>query len=303
MLRVTLKSIGDAVITTDAAGCVQWMNPVAERMTGWLVHESHGRPLTQVFHIVHELTRLPAESPATRCLSEGVNSGLAHHTLLISRDGQEYGIEDSAAPIRDGAGALLGVVLVFHDVSEQRRISNEMSFRASHDELTGLVNRAEFEVRLERVLRRSAEDRSDNAMMFIDLDQFKLVNDACGHAMGDQLLCQVSRLMEANVRARDTLARLGGDEFGIIMEHCTVEQAQRVSQKICDQMEEFRFVHDGRRFRIGTSIGLVPVDAALEHHFAGPASGGHGLLRGQGSRPQPRSRLVRHRSGTAGPAR
>ena len=261
LLRVTLKSIGDAVITTDAAGRVQWMNPVAERMVGWLVHEAQGKPLTQVFHIVHELTRLPAESPATRCLAEGINSGLAHHTLLISRDGQEYGIEDSAAPIRDGAGALLGVVLVFHDVSEQRRISNEMSFRATHDELTGLVNRAEFEARLERVHRRATEDGSANAMMFIDLDQFKLVNDACGHAMGDELLCQVSRLMEGTVRARDTLARLGGDEFGIIMEHCSVEQAQRVAQQICDQMEEFRFVHDARRFRIGTSIGLVPVDA------------------------------------------
>jgi diguanylate cyclase (GGDEF)-like protein/PAS domain S-box-containing protein len=261
LLRVTLKSIGDAVITTDAAGCVQWMNPVAERMTGWLVHEAHGKPLTQVFHIVHELTRLTAESPAIRCLSEGVNSGLAHHTLLISREGREYGIEDSAAPIRDGAGTLLGVVLVFHDVSEQRRISNEMSFRASHDELTGLVNRAEFEARLERMLRRSKEDHSTNAMMFIDLDQFKLVNDACGHAMGDKLLCQVSRMLEANVRARDTLARLGGDEFGIIMEHCSVEQAQRAAQQICDQMEEFRFLHDARRFRIGTSIGLVPVDA------------------------------------------
>ncbi len=260
LMQVTLQSIGDAVITTDAAGAVVWLNPVAERMTGWLADSARGRPLTQVFHIVNEETRAVTENPVATCLAQGKIVGLANHTLLISRDGAEYGIEDSAAPIRNAAGQVLGVVLVFHDVSEQRRISGEMTYRATHDLLTGLVNRAEFETRLLRVLRKAHEDGTEHALLYIDLDQFKLVNDACGHAVGDQLLQQVGRLLGEAVRARDTLARLGGDEFAIILEHCTADQALQVAQKICDRMDDYRFTHDDRRFRIGASIGLVPVD-------------------------------------------
>ena len=261
LLRVTLQSIGDAVITTDADGKVTWLNPVAERMTGWPTAEAQGRPLARVFHIVNEETRQVSQNPGALCLEQGTVAGLADHTVLISRDGEEFGIEDSAAPIRDAQGELLGVVLVFHDVTEQRRLSGEMSFRATHDALTGLVNRAEFESRLRRLLHKAHEDRSEHALLYIDLDQFKLVNDACGHGVGDQLLQQLSRLFGEAVRARDTLARLGGDEFAIILEHCKPDQAMRVGQQICDRMDDFRFIHDGRRFRIGTSIGLVPVDS------------------------------------------
>jgi diguanylate cyclase len=261
LLAVTLQSIGDAVITTNANGDVDWMNPVAERMTGWTVAEAKGRALAQVFHIVNEETRLPTENPVATCLAQGKVVGLANHTLLLSRDGLEHGIEDSAAPIRNAQGEVLGVVLVFHDVTEQRRLSGEMSYRATHDDLTGLLNRAEFETRLRRVLKQSHEDRSTHALLYIDLDQFKLVNDACGHSAGDQLLQQVSKLLADTLRSRDTLARLGGDEFAAILEHCTDQQALAVAQKICDRMEVYRFEHDGKRFRVGTSIGLVPVDA------------------------------------------
>ena len=260
LLRVTLQSIGDAVITTDAQSQVTWLNPSAERMTGWLTSEALGRPLAQVFHIVNEETRLPTENPVAACLAQGKIVGLANHTVLISRHGDEFGIEDSAAPIRSPSGEVLGVVLVFHDVTEQRRLSGEMSYRATYDALTGLVNRAEFETRLRRTLAKAHEERSEHALLYIDLDQFKLVNDACGHSVGDQLLQQVAKLLREAVRARDTLARLGGDEFAVILEHCSSDQAQRVAQQICDRMEEFRFLHDERRFRIGTSIGLVPVD-------------------------------------------
>jgi diguanylate cyclase (GGDEF)-like protein/PAS domain S-box-containing protein len=268
LLRVTLHSIGDAVITTDAHGRVQWLNPVAERMTGWHNEIARERPLNEVFRIVNEQSREPEICPVTRCLNEDVNAGQASHTLLISRDGTEYGIEDSAAPIRDVNGHVLGVVLVFHDVTEQRRMGHEMSFRATHDELTGLVNRAEFDTRLTRVLGNACETDSSHALMYIDLDQFKLVNDACGHAIGDKLLCQVTALLQDCVRSSDTLARLGGDEFGVILEHCKLDQAHRVAQGICDKMEAFRFVHEGRRFRIGTSIGLVPIDK----HWANTAA-------------------------------
>jgi diguanylate cyclase len=261
LLRVTLQSIGDAVITTDSNGHIEWLNPVAERMTGWLDDEAHGRPLTQVFHILNEETRQPAANPVATCIANDKAVGLANHTLLVSRDGAEYGIEDSASPIRNDKGEVLGVVLVFHDVTEQRRLSAEMSHRAAHDMLTGLVNRPEFETRLQRVLSSAHENLSEHALMYIDLDQFKLVNDACGHAVGDQMLQQVSKLLGDAVRARDTLARMGGDEFAVILEYCSTESAKRIAQQVCDRMEEFRFIHDGRRFRIGTSIGLVPIDS------------------------------------------
>lgn len=268
LMRVTLRSIGDAVITTDEHGHVQWLNPVAERMTGWPNEEARGLPLGEVFNIVDEATGVPEACPVSRCLTETAHDENQHLTQLISRQGQRYGIEDSAAPIRNNQGQTLGVVLVFRDVTEQRRMGQEMSFRATHDPLTGLVNRSEFESRLQRALNDSVQRGSEHALMFIDLDQFKLVNDACGHAAGDQLLRQVTELLHSCVRSRDTLARLGGDEFGVILEHCSVEQAERVAQKICDQMEEFRFVHEGRRFRIGTSIGLVPVDQRWSQHDA-----------------------------------
>lgn len=260
LLHVTLQSIGDAVITTDIDGRVNWLNPVAERMTGWMTGEARGLPLQKVFHIVNEETRLPTENPVETCLLQGKVVGLANHTLLISRHGEEFGIEDSAAPIRSETGELLGVVLVFHDVTEQRRLSGEMTYRATHDPLTGLVNRSEFDARLRRLLNRAHEDHSEHALLYIDLDQFKLINDTCGHYVGDQMLQQVGKLLGETVRSRDTLARLGGDEFAVILEYCSAEMALRVAQDICRRMDDFRLQHGDRRFRIGTSIGLVPVD-------------------------------------------
>ena len=260
LLKVTLASISEALVTTDVHGIVTWLNPVAERMTGWASAEAIGRPLAQVFHVLNEDTRRPMPEHVLACLDGGGLATAASRLVLLSRNGEEFGIQDSSAPIRNEAGDVLGVVLVFRDVSEQRKLSSEMSFRATHDALTGVYNRAEFELRLGRSLEQSRQDGSDHAMLYIDLDQFKLVNDACGHASGDQLLQQVVRLLAESVRGSDTLARLGGDEFGILMAHCTAGQAQRAAQKICDRMDEFRFVHGERRFRIGASIGLVPVD-------------------------------------------
>jgi diguanylate cyclase (GGDEF)-like protein/PAS domain S-box-containing protein len=260
LLAVTLRSIGDAVITTDAAGNVEWLNPAAERLTGWTSAQAKGHPLQQVFHVLNEQTRQLARNPVAVCLESAQATDVDRETVLISRTGSQYGIEDSAAPIRNGKGEVLGAVLVFRDVTEQRRLSGEMSYRATHDALTGLSNRSEFENRLRRLLLSAQEDHSEHALLYIDLDQFKLVNDACGHAVGDELLQQVAKLLRETIRARDTLARLGGDEFAAILEHCTVQQAQTVAQKICDRMDDYRFAHDGRRFRIGASIGVVPVD-------------------------------------------
>lgn len=260
LLSVTFKSIGDAVITTRADSSIDWMNPAAERLTGWLGAEARGLLLARVMNVLDERSRKPADCVVACCLARGATCGRSSPALLISRDGREYGVEDLASPLRNDRGQVLGAVVVFRDVTEQRRIAVEMRRRAIQDPLTGLVNRAEFEERLRRTLEKARAERHEHAMLFIDLDQFKLVNDACGHAAGDELLKRVSQIFAESARARDTLARLGGDEFAIILEHCSAEQAQRVAQAICGRMDDFRFQHEGRGFRIGASIGLVPVN-------------------------------------------
>ena len=234
---------------------------IRDRLTGWPLADAVGQPISEVCKIVEAATRVPTPSPATKSIRRDGPVGLPADTLLISRSGTESGIEDTAAPIRNAKGDILGSVLVFHDVTAQRRMSGELTFRATHDSLTGLVNRGEFELRLQRILANTHLSTTEHALLYIDLDQFKLVNDACGHTVGDQLLRQVSELLGSVVRVRDTLARLGGDEFGLILEHCNMGRAQSVGQQICELMDDFRFTHEGRRFRIGASIGLVPVDA------------------------------------------
>ena len=259
LLRITLQSIGDAVITTNADGEVIWLNPVAETMTGWSTQTASRLPLDTVFHIVNGDTGARLQSPVSVCLEQTPESGSEDPTVLISRSGEKYGIEHSASPIRNDNGEVLGLVLVFHDVTEQRRVAGELSYRATHDALTGLVNRQEFETRLRGLLQNARDERSEHALLYLDLDQFKLVNDACGHGIGDQLLQQVARLFSEAVRARDILARLGGDEFAILLEHCPMAHAERIAAQICERVGHFRFSHDGRSFRIGVSIGLVPV--------------------------------------------
>ena len=260
LLQVTLQSIGDAVITSDSNGLITWLNPAAEHMTGWKSADASGKQLGQVFRIIDEDTRQPAENPVDACLRHGHAMNAINRTVLIACGGSEFGIKHSAAPIRSNSGELLGVVLVFHDVTEQRRHVKEMSYRATHDELTGLVNRSEFESRLQDTLDRSVDAHSEHALLYIDLDQFKLVNDTCGHAEGDQLLIQMAELLNHATRVGDTLARLGGDEFGVLLKDCSSVHAKKISQQICDKMDKYRFEHQKRRFRIGTSIGLVPFD-------------------------------------------
>ncbi|NPT56839.1 EAL domain-containing protein [Paraburkholderia elongata] len=259
-LQVTLHSIGDGVVTTDPDGRVTYLNPVAERLTGWSMAQARGLDLEDVFDARNETTRVRAPNPVAQCLSENRVVGSTDNTVLISRRGAEHGIKDSAAPIVSTIGEVLGVVLVFHDVTEERRLAKEMSYRATHDALTGLLNRAEFETQLNRVLSHAREAGSRHAVLYIDLDQFKVVNDTFGHIAGDQLLQQVTEQLGPCIRATDTLARLGGDEFGVILEQCDPERARRIASQICEHLDEFRFVYNERRFHIGASIGLVPID-------------------------------------------
>ncbi len=257
--QVTLHSIGDAVITTDARVIVDYLNPVAEALTGWANAEARGQPVSDIFQIVDEQSRQPVPDPVARCLREGKVVRLANHPVLIGRDGREYHIDNMAAPIRGWDGRVLGVVLVFRDVTENRRLARQLEYDATHDALTGLTNRAEFERRLARALASARKYGVHHALCYLDLDQFKVVNDTAGHAAGDELLQQIKTLLSGMFRDRDTLARIGGDEFGLLLESCPLERAQLIAQAVVASIREHRFHWVGRAYQIGVSIGLAPI--------------------------------------------
>ncbi|MBD1877100.1 EAL domain-containing protein [Nodosilinea sp. FACHB-131] len=262
LAQVTLHSIGDAVITTDVAGRVEYCNPVAQSLTGWSQAEAQGRPLDTVFTIIHEETREPAPNPVEIALRENRVVALAKDTVLLSRDGREIGVDDSAAPICDRQGQTVGAVMVFHDVTQSRQLTRQVTWQAIHDPLTGLVNRREFERRLHQAIARAQAHEGSYVLCYLDLDQFKIVNDTCGHNAGDELLRQITNLLQSHIRKTDTLARLGGDEFGVLLYQCALEQALRVAHSLKDAVQDFRFAWAGNTFAIGVSIGVVPIN----HH-------------------------------------
>ena len=258
LFRVTLASIGDAVITTDAWARITYLNAVAERMTGWQDAAAHGRPLAEVFRAVDDATQAPVEDLAMRCLSSNANVVLVDRCVMTTRDQRKRHIEMSVATIRDGKSATIGVVLVLRDVTQERTLTQQLVHQATHDALTGLVNRPEFERRLAALIP-AAGAHTPHALLYLDLDQFKVVNDTCGHAAGDDLLRQVAAVMRTKLRAKDTLARLGGDEFGVLLEHCSGSEARRIANALRELLQGFRFVWAGKSFTIGVSIGLVPI--------------------------------------------
>lgn len=259
---VTLHSIGDAVIRTDGHGVIDYMNPVAEQLTGWTYKEATGMSIAQVFTALREGTREPAEDAVARALTQHHPKPRSDNAILVNRSGREYAVECSATPIRGRNGEPLGAVMVFRDVSEARRLAREISYQATHDALTGLVNRRAFEVRLEAAIVSARNDHKHHGLCFLDLDQFKIVNDTCGHVAGDELLKQLATLLHANVRESDTVARLGGDEFGILLDGCPLEKAEVIAQNLLKAIQGFRFGWQDQSFQIGGSIGLVPVTGA-----------------------------------------
>ncbi|MGO9988535.1 MAG: EAL domain-containing protein [Steroidobacteraceae bacterium] len=259
--QITLQSIGDGVITTDAKGVIDYLNPVAEALTGWRLEDSQGRAIEEIFRAFHEETCEPLENPLAVAIRRTRSIKSVRPMLLIRRDGNEIYVESTASPIRDGSGAVSGGVLVFHDVSEARELNRRLSYHASHDVLTGLVNRREFENRMERALKSAKARETSYALCCLDLDQFKIVNDTCGHSAGDALLGQVGALLKSKVRWRDTLARLGGDEFGILLESCSLDEAMRTAEALREAVRNFKFTWEERTFRLGASIGVVPISA------------------------------------------
>jgi diguanylate cyclase (GGDEF)-like protein/PAS domain S-box-containing protein len=260
--RVTLQSIADAVITCDPKGRVTMLNPAAERLTGCSPADAVGRKLDAVLKVVDQTTRASQHRPLRRAIAHGEPIALPDSAVLLHRDGAEYQIEGSAAPIILPDGKPAGAVIVFRDVTQARGLAAEVSHQARHDPLTGLPNRREFERRIAELLEQARDDQAEHALCYVDLDQFKVVNDSCGHAAGDQLLAELARLLRTRIRRHDLLARLGGDEFGVLLVDCPSAKAETIAQDLLSTVADFRFGFGERTFAIGASIGIVPITAA-----------------------------------------
>jgi diguanylate cyclase (GGDEF)-like protein/PAS domain S-box-containing protein len=257
--EVTLHSIGDAVVTADREGRVEYLNPIAERITGWRSDEAVGRSVSEILRFVNELTNQPVPNPLNAALMEKRITPLAQNAGILRRDGQFVAIEDSAAPILDKGGEVIGGVLVFHDISAARHMAQRLSWQAAHDTLTGLVNRKEFDHLLAEALHSARTQGKDHALCYIDLDHFELIKETCGHIAGDELLKQVSSLLQARARGSDTLARLGGDEFGMLLESCPLDKARTIATDTIEAIKGLRFTWQDRVFALGASIGIVAV--------------------------------------------
>ena len=263
--QVTLQSIGDAVISTDADGRIEYINPVAESLTAWSLDEARGRPIGDVLNLVNEITREPIGNPLMSALGRGdLEAAPADHAVLVTRSGQEVAIQESAAPICDRQGLIIGAVIVFHDVTKERRLKRALSYQASHDALTGLINRREFDNRLHAAVQSAQRDGGSYALLYVDLDQFKVVNDTCGHQAGDHLLRDITRLLQTRVRAADTIARLGGDEFGVLLEGCTLEHATRIADGVRQAIRDYRFIWGSSTLSVGASVGVVQIKPDTE---------------------------------------
>lgn len=253
---VTLNSIGDAVLCTDVSGHVTYLNVVAETLTGWKSEEAIGRPLSEVFRIVTGATRIPAQDPMQMAIDQDRTVGLTVDCVLIRRDGSEYAIEDSAAPIHDRAGRVIGAVIVFHDVSAARAMSTQMTYAAQHDLVTDLPNRLLLNDRISRAIALAQRYERSIALLFLDLDNFKYINDSFGHAAGDELLRSVSVRLRSALRESDTVSRQGGDEFIILLtEIAHPEDAGNGAEKIIESLRAPHFI-GGKELQISGSIGI-----------------------------------------------
>jgi diguanylate cyclase (GGDEF)-like protein/PAS domain S-box-containing protein len=264
LAQVTLQSIGDAVITTDVKGRVEYLSPLAEVLTGWTAAKAIGQPLTKIYCIFHENTREPIRHFGVAEFLDGHSVGTDRHVILVSRTGQEFVISPSTSPIRNRDGTVIGTVLVFHDVTETRDMTRQLTWQATHDPLTGISNRREFEHSLAQLLESARTQGKRHALLFMDLDQFKIVNDTCGHSAGDDLLRQLATILDARIRDCDTIARLGGDEFGVLLVGCPLDRAKEIADDLRQVVESFRFAWQNKTFAIGVSIGLVPITAESE---------------------------------------
>ena len=258
--QVTLSSIGDAVITTDTEGRIDYLNPVAERLFDTPLAQARHKHLSALGTLLIEESRLPARGLVESCLGEGRLPSLFNTLILNKSDGAQLHIEPSAAPIRDADGHTSGIVFVFHDISQTHELTRQLSHQATHDVLTDLFNRRDFELKVKQAIRDAEAAGKEHSLLYMDLDQFKIINDTCGHLAGDELLKQYTAKLAVLVRQGDTLARVGGDEFGLLLENCSSQQALGVANKIQEMTHQFRFAWEDKTFGIGISIGMIGID-------------------------------------------
>ena len=262
--HITLNSLGDAVISTDMAGNVTYLNTTAEGMTGWSREEASGRRLEEVLQIVDGDSREPALNPLAMAILQNKTVGLSANCVLIRRDGYESAIEDTTAPIHDRSGQLTGAVIVFHDVSVARALSLRMSYLAQHDFLTELPNRMLLSDRLTQAIASAHRHKNLLAVLFLDVDNFKQINDSLGHAVGDQLLQSIARRLASCVRESDTVSRQGGDEFVVLLsEVARAEDAAFTADKVLAAVSRPHHIEQqDLHVTVSVGIGVYPADGA-----------------------------------------
>ena len=261
--RVTLDSLVDAVISTDRERQVIYMNGAAEQLTGWSAAEADRQPLATILHILPEPNTTSVTAEIERVMGGEQRSGAAAGVLMQRRDGSATPIHERASPIRDQYGDVTGLVLVLRDIRQERAFATQLHHQATHDALTGLTNRREFEHQLLLAIEDQKRAGTDYAVLYLDLDQFKVVNDTCGHAAGDELIRQVSWVVGQGLRAGDVLARLGGDEFGALLTGCPHEVALKIAEAIRSEISARRFIWNGKIFLVNASIGVLSLAECL----------------------------------------
>jgi diguanylate cyclase (GGDEF)-like protein/PAS domain S-box-containing protein len=259
-LRVTLEAIGDGVISTDALGQVTFMNASAEQMVGWSPDDAKQQPVAKVFRLYNEVTGEPMASPTNALLGQSSASKLSTEGVLVKRDGEQLHVRSSAASIRLGDGSLVGTVMVFQDISQNRAVQRRLAYAASHDPLTGLPNKSAFETALGEACENSRRDRHDHALAFVDIDHFKAVNDGAGHAAGDAMLSEIAQLLRSTCRAGDLAARIGGDEFALLLLDCPIEAARARIEILVERVGSMHFVWGEKTYLVGASAGLTAVN-------------------------------------------
>lgn len=262
--QVVLDAVGDCVISVSRDGIIDYVNTVAEEMIGIARHQIIGMLYEDVVRITDGQGRTHVRHPLATCLSSGQRVDWLADYVLISRQGKKLHVELAATPLLDSGGQVTGAVLAIHDVSAATEMARQLVYHAAHDALTGLVNRREFESKLEQALVQSKRTGAEHVLCYLDLDQFKLVNDTCGHIAGDELLRQLAVLLRRKVKNADVLARLGGDEFGLLLFDQPLEEALVVADGFRRVIREFRFAWEGRVFEIGVSMGVVRITPQSE---------------------------------------
>ena len=258
--QVTLSSIGDAVITTDTEGRIEYLNPVAEQLFATSLSAARSKRLAQLGTLLFEESRLDAGNLVEHSLREGGLPEQFKTLILMQGERREIYLEPNAAPIRDQNGHAFGVVLVLRDVTQTHELANQLSHQATHDALTGIFNRREFEYRIKQAIHDAQVSGSEHTLLYMDLDQFKVINDTCGHIAGDELLKQYTAQLVDLLRQDDILARIGGDEFGLLLQNSTTQQALVTTNKILELTQHFRFAWEDKTFTIGISIGLININ-------------------------------------------